>query len=92
MLNRVAAPSALAAAWADVLLADARDEVLSTGVQRFGKGVEGRLAELSAQLLDGSYEPGVLTEVVTTDADGGERVLRVRACGTGSWSGRSSAC
>ncbi|WP_158263058.1 reverse transcriptase domain-containing protein [Amycolatopsis sp. CA-128772] len=62
-----------------MLLADARDEVLSAGVRRFQDGAENRLAELSAQLLGGGYEPGVLTEVVINDADGGERVLRIPA-------------
>ncbi|MCR6488393.1 CRISPR-associated endonuclease Cas1 [Amycolatopsis sp. OK19-0408] len=48
-------------------------------MRRFRDGVENRLAELSAQLLGGGYEPGVLTEVAITDTDGGERVLRVPA-------------
>lgn len=60
LLEHVAAPSALAAAWAHVLLADACNEVLSAGVQRFQGGLEDQLAEVAAQLLDGAYVPGVL--------------------------------
>jgi retron-type reverse transcriptase len=57
----------------------ARDELLSAGVRRFQDGVENRLTELSAQLLDGAHEPGVLAEVLITDTDGGERALRIPA-------------
>ena len=76
-LARAAAPDLLAAAWADVLAGDSEDGVLGAGVTSFAQAAGDHLAEISAQLISGSYVPGRLTPVALPRSDGQTRILHV---------------
>lgn len=79
LLGKAADLAMLAAAWKRVYANDAEDDVLSAGVRRFDEDAERRLQELAEQLVNGSYRPQPLTELVIPKEDGGQRVLRVPA-------------
>jgi CRISP-associated protein Cas1 len=76
-LVQVADPNQLAEAWAGVLASDRADGVLSAGVTRFAEADKDHLAEISAQLIAGKYEPGVLTLVTLPRPDREARVLHI---------------
>lgn len=76
LLERATATHALRRAWNDVLAGDREDGELSVGVQRFADRADHLLAELEAELADGTYEPRPLTEIVMREED---RVLHVPA-------------
>lgn len=78
LLDRAISESALLAAWRDVLAGDREDGVLAPGVQRFEEDVEDQLAQLRSELLDGSYRPRDLTQVLLPESDG-SRELQVPA-------------
>ncbi|MFC0438053.1 reverse transcriptase domain-containing protein [Kutzneria buriramensis] len=69
-------PRCLTPASEQVLASDAADDQLSAGVRRFAGDAEKSLADLADLLASGTYQPGLLTEVVIPK-DGGHRVLRV---------------
>ncbi len=76
-LATVAELGALTEAWQRVLANDRADDVLSSGVRRFEKAADERLAQLSTALLSGTYRPRTLTLVEIPKDDGGVRVLLV---------------
>jgi CRISPR-associated protein Cas1 len=76
-LTHVADLGQLTAAWEDVLASDLHDGVLGTGVAHFREDAERHLAEIAAQVGDGTYLPGRLTPVSMPRPDGQVRVLHV---------------
>lgn len=77
LLDQVAEPDALAAAWRRVLANDAADDVLSAGVLRFAQDADPRLDALGHQLVSGIFTPGQLYVVAIPKEDGDERVLHI---------------
>lgn len=76
-LVQVAEVDRLRAAWADILATDLDDGMLSTGVSRFAEDADKNLANISAQLLSGEFEPARLTPVSLPRPDGRARVLHI---------------
>lgn len=74
---RALARDPLQRAWEDVWANDQEDGVLQPSIKRFSGEASDRLDALAAALADGSYEPGVLTEVGLPKPDGGTRTLHV---------------
>lgn len=66
----------LQTAWHAVLANDSADGALAPSTRRFSEDVVAHLAELAAQLADGSYSPSLLTPA-TIVSDKKERVLHV---------------
>jgi retron-type reverse transcriptase len=76
-LEAVADPHRLRTAWEDVLASDREDGVLGAGMSRFARDADERLTELSAELLEGSYRLGLLTQVAIPKEDGSSRLLHL---------------
>lgn len=77
LLDRVADPASLREAWADVLAADREDGELGAGVRRILADEPGMLAGLSESLLDGSWRPGPLSEVLLPRENAAPRTLAI---------------
>lgn len=75
----VADSARLAAAWAHVYENDALDGELAPSVARVAADPQRALAEISAELRAGSYEPRPLTAVSIPKPNGERRVLHVPA-------------
>lgn len=68
---------ALAAAWEELLADDRADGMLSPGAARFAAEADERIAQLTAVLADGSFQPRPLTAVEIAKDDGGMRRLAI---------------
>ena len=78
VFDRAIAPKALKKAWQAVLANDAEDGLLSPGVTRFAEDADAKLAALASELVDGAYQPRLLTPVTIT-TDGKSRELHIPA-------------
>ena len=77
LVERVARPDALRAAWREVEANDAADGEMAPSVRRFAKDPEANLARLGTELASGEYRPRPLTEVALPTEGGRARTLQV---------------